>query len=103
MSGGYFDYNQYRIGYIADSIESIIRNNNSTETDEWGDLISRQVPEELIPHFKDALYYLQIAQIYAQRIDWYLSGDDGEQSFLDRLREDLLELESHNKTENRNG
>ena len=103
MSGGFFDYNQYRIGYIADSIESIIRNNNSTETDEWGDLISKQVPEELIPHFRDALYHLQMAQIYTHRIDWYLSGDDGEQSFLDRLREDLLELESHNKTENENG
>lgn len=62
-----------------------------------------RVPEELIPHFRDVLYHLQMAQIYTHRIDWYLSGDDGEQSFLDRLCEDLLELESNNKTESENG
>jgi hypothetical protein len=31
----------------------------------------------------------------AQRADWYLSGDDGEDSFFRRLEEDLEELHSH--------
>jgi hypothetical protein len=32
-------------------------------------------------------------------MDWYLAGDDGEDSFLERLREDLeiLRLELENK------
>lgn len=29
-----------------------------------------------------------------QRIDWLLSGDDGEENFLRRLKKDLGELES---------
>ena len=37
---------------------------------------------------------MKTAAIYAQRIDWLLSGDDGEQSFKERLKEDLDELES---------
>jgi hypothetical protein len=33
-----------------------------------------------------------MAEIYAQRIDWLLSGDDGEDSFRERLKEDLEKL-----------
>lgn len=34
------------------------------------------------------------AQVYAQRIDWLLSGDDGEDNFHLRLKEDLANLKS---------
>ncbi len=42
---------------------------------------------------------LRKAEIYAQRIDWYLAGDDGEESFMERLKDELdaLELELKNK------
>jgi hypothetical protein len=36
---------------------------------------------------------LRVAAVYAQRIDWLLSGDDGEESFLKRLKEELGQLE----------
>ena len=42
---------------------------------------------------KEGIEILKKAQIYAHRIDWLLSGDDGEESFLKRLEEDLNELE----------
>jgi hypothetical protein len=35
-----------------------------------------------------------MAQVYAHRVDWLLSGDDGEESFLRRLAEDLKNLPS---------
>jgi hypothetical protein len=37
-----------------------------------------------------------MAQIYAQRIDWLISGDDGEDSFRERLKEDLEKLIENN-------
>ena len=42
---------------------------------------------------------LRKAEVYAQRMDWYLAGDDGEESFLERLKQDLdaLEFELKNK------
>ena len=43
--------------------------------------------------FKNAIYYLKMAQIYAQRVDWLVSGDDGELSFLQALKYDLAKLE----------
>ena len=44
--------------------------------------------------FKKGLKILKTAAIYAQRIDWFLSGDDGEESFKRRLKEELEELEN---------
>jgi hypothetical protein len=41
---------------------------------------------------EEAVKVLKIAQVYAQRVDWFLSGDDGEESFLRRLDEDLENL-----------
>ncbi|MGV8096736.1 MAG: hypothetical protein AB2L24_33180 [Mangrovibacterium sp.] len=39
---------------------------------------------------------MRIAEIYAHRVDWFLSGDDGEEHFIKRLKEDLDEF---NKTQ----
>lgn len=49
--------------------------------------------EETIQIFKDAVKILRKAAIYANRIDWLLSGDDGEKSLKERLEEELKELE----------
>ena len=89
MSGGHFDYNQYKIGYIADSIEQLIYDNNSEELNEYGDRKSRDYTEETISKFCTALRLLRRAEIYAQRIDWLVSCDDGEDTFHKRLALDL--------------
>lgn len=110
MSGGSFDYNQYKIGQIADSIEKIVENNGQKISDEqmkenmrwygmdWyerfpEELYHHKYPDEVIEKFKEAIVLLRKAEIYAQRVDWLISGDDGEQSFMRRLKEDLDELE----------
>ena len=109
MSGGAFEYNQYKIGYIADQIEHEIERNGKPKTKEelkgesWRDpdwykkypedLNHYKYPDEVIEEFKNAVKHLRIAEIYAQRVDWLLSGDDGEESFLRRLKEDLEKLE----------
>ena len=108
MSGGAFDYNQYKIGYIADQIEqTIIKNglektqeelkNESWRDDSWyekypEDLFHYKYPDEVIEKMKEAVKALKIAQEYAQRVDWLLSGDDGEESFLSRLEENLKKI-----------
>ena len=37
----------------------------------------------------NGLDYLNLAGIYTQRLDWLFSGDDGEDSFFERLEEEL--------------
>ena len=68
----------------------------SDETEEWADgkwHLEIEDPE-VVEEFKKGLKILKTAAIYAQRIDWLLSGDDGEESFKERLKEELDELES---------
>ena len=105
MSGGRFDYNQYKIGYIADDIEKIIEKNGREKTKEelkeegWRDpdwykkypedLYHYKYPDEVIEKFKEAVKLLRRAEVYAHRIDYLLSDDDSEESFLRRLEEDL--------------
>jgi len=109
MSGGHFDYDQYKIRQIADSVEQIIINNGREKTPEelkgesWRDpdwykkypedKYHYKYPDEVIEKFKEGFETLRKAEIFAQRIDWLVSGDDGEESFLRRLREDLEDLE----------
>lgn len=91
MSGGHFGYDQYRIDRIFDSVEELIRSNNDTTKNEWGDRKGRGYSAETIAEFKKGLYALRVAQIYAQRIDWLVSCDDSEDNFYDRLKSDLSE------------
>ena len=109
MSGGAFDYKQYNIGMIADEVEQIILNSGRPKTKEelhdesWHrnnswyethpeDLNHYKYPDDVIEEFKKGVEILRKAQIYAQRIDWLISGDDGEESFHKRLKEDLEKL-----------
>lgn len=93
MSGGHFDYKQYEIGYMADEVEDLILNNDSEEKNEWGDSVGRGYSAETIEEFRKALHYLRMAQLYVHRIDWLVSGDDGEDSFHSRLKVGLNILE----------
>lgn len=92
MSGGHFDYNQYKIQYMIDEIEQLIIDNYSEELNEWGDKKGSFYSEKTINEFKVAVAMLKVSYVYVQRIDWLVSGDDGENTFHERLKEDLSKL-----------
>lgn len=110
MSGGAFEYKQHCIREIHESIQSEL------------DLMGKEKPKEELRYFdKDyldkypeektypiesnevieiyqtAIVYLKMAEVFAQRIDWYMSGDDGEESLISRLRDDLKQLQPTKK------
>lgn len=88
MSGGYFDHTQHHISNIADEIENVIKNN--AVRDQFGH--PGDIPDNVIDEFREAVKILRKARVYAQRIDWLLSGDDGNEMFIERLKDDLNEL-----------
>lgn len=89
MSGGYFNYAQSHIREIADEIQHLIETNLSTEKNEYGETIGRHFPPKVIRKFREAVIVLRRAAIYAQRVDWLVSCDDGPENFLQRLQEEL--------------
>ena len=92
MSGGHFNYEQYKISQIADDIDQLVRDNNNEERNEWGDTKGNNFSAETIAEFKKGIEILKQAYVYAQRIDWLISGDDGEDTFHERLKDDLEKL-----------
>lgn len=92
MSGGHFNYKQHHLLDMADDIGSQILTNDRTEKNEWGDSVGNRYSPETIAEFEKAVKALKLAYVYAQRIDWLLSGDDGEDSFHIRLQAQLKEL-----------
>lgn len=107
MSGGAFEYNQYKIRDIREEIEEILYKMGKEKSKEElryfdkeylekypEDRFHKQESEEVVKIFKDAVEILRKAEIYAHRIDWYLSSDDGEESLIERLKEDLDEIEN---------
>ena len=106
MSGGRFDYDQYRIDGIADIIESIILQNNVEKEkkdlkrwdyDENGNVYEDSrfyysYNEKTIKRFKEAVKTLRKAAIYANIIDLLLSSDYGESTFHKILEQELKKI-----------
>ena len=87
MSGGAFDYKQHAIRDVIDTLEDVL--SNKRVYNEEFDFVVNDYSDETFKEFETALSTLKKAEIYVQRIDWLLSGDDGEESFHKRLTEDL--------------
>lgn len=98
MSGGHFDYTQYRMGDVAENIWDLITHNDIPFADDFGDKYGYQFDKEIIDQLLLGYFFTKMAQIYVQRIDWLVSGDDGQEEFLERLQEDIQEfVESFNE------
>lgn len=104
MSGGHFDYKQYQIDQIIEGIEEHLELmgkeredvDNPYRREYYSEYPEARIypveSEEVQERMRHAIRALKIAKIYAQRVDWYLSGDDGEESFLERLDRELHKL-----------
>lgn len=92
MSGGYFDYNQWRVEELADDIDRVIVRStklldNPPDEDSYEHCYV-YTPETLAK-FAEARDLLRKAANMAQRVDWLLSGDDGEETFHKRWNEEI--------------
>lgn len=104
MSGGYFDYDQHRIKNTYESIQEILdrqgREIPRSELYNSDDFYNKYpeekyyetYPIEIWRILEEGIDILKKAKIYAHRIDYYLSGDNGEERFIERLVEDLNKL-----------
>lgn len=103
MSGGHFNYEQYKINDIADSIERLIETNNIPLLEGWDEEFwgkesledfrrRHRYSPAVIARFQEAVDILRKGAVYAQRIDWLISDDGAEDSFHERLIEELDKL-----------
>jgi hypothetical protein len=101
MSGGHFEYKQYQVGELAEEINRIICKVYKTRIDIKDSPDDPSDPnyvwdryylftDETITKLIEARDTLRKAAEMAQRVDWLISGDDGEESFHRRWEEEGL-------------
>ena len=91
MSGGAFDYTQYRIEQAADEVNSEIRRCDPDRLpDEYG--YKPDYSQETLAKFRECEQTLRKAAAMLNRVDWLVCGDDGEDSFHSRWDEELAKL-----------
>ena len=83
MSGGRWDHGQYKI-------ENIIVDLKETFEDAYD---VNLMDDKMIQDLHELIAALEVSEILMHRLDWYLSGDDGRESYHKRLKEDLEELD----------
>ena len=102
MSGGAFEYSQYKIREIHEHIQNELDKQGQEKQVEFFEKeyyekypeakYEEVYREDVQQIFKDGIEALKKAEVYTQRIDWFLSGDDGEDSLVSRLKSDLDKL-----------
>jgi hypothetical protein len=90
MSGGHFDFHSYRLEEITKELEEIITRDKASLC--YSDQPVFCYSSETIASFKKAIESIELAKIMIERISFLLEGDDGEESYHARLKEDLAKL-----------
>ncbi len=88
MSGGHFDYQEFRIDDIVEALEHLITGNGVPGDCGW----CQDYDDETIRWFKQARAMLLVGRMIVHNIDYLVSGDTGEDTFNESMMEDSLEL-----------
>ena len=80
---------QHRINDIAAEIDELINSNDNDNKDRFGEEIGRFYNPDIIEKFMEASHCLKQAAEMAQRVDYLVSGDDGEESFRSRWKKEV--------------
>ena len=85
---------RYKDALTGDTYEVKSYTYQEHEPDEEGEIpYYPDYTSETLAEFRKGVEILKRASVYAQRIDWLISCDDSEDSFHERLEEDLKGLE----------
>ena len=115
MSGGSMDYVAYKIQEAANHIQRELANTELRRKsgrffnvakyyqEKHPDVGYLKSPESLtdavVKRLIDALVCVRQAAIYAERVEWLTSGDDGYEAFCLRLDEELADCKKHGGVE----
>ncbi len=84
MSGGHFDYKEHSLLDIIDKIQEIIDINDCNDLNSDGEKIGRHYSPEIIEKFKTSIRYIKNTYEMIHDIDYLISGDHAEDSFLEQ-------------------
>ena len=94
MSGGHYEYEQYKIDQVAYQMKKDIENNGETH-DPHNYVFD--FTKETMEYMKKVSDIVALAGILTKHADWLYSGDDSEETFRENIEKALLEYNSVSK------
>jgi hypothetical protein len=101
MSGGHYEYKYHVIDDLAEEIDREFENDGKYMSEDWStERLGREIPmiendhldgatpeqkEEILSEIKSLVATLKDAAFRAKELEWFMSGDTGFESYLNRL------------------
>lgn len=94
MSGGHYDYGYFKVLSLADDIEREFVESGIRKREKWEneseeyDRLEDATPEErelILKEINSLIADLKDAGNRAKELEWYLSGDTGATTYLERI------------------
>ena len=101
MSGGHYEYKYHAIDDLAEEIDREFEKEGKYMTEDWSgeyyakrplieaDYLDGATPEqkdEILSEIKSLVATLKDAAFRAKELEWFMSGDTGFESYLERLK-----------------
>ena len=86
MSGGHFEYQEYRVTDIAETIRGEYIKYSTSGSNKDGESWEK-LPDEILNEMKDLYQTLELAYKRVHNLDYFLSGDHGEDTYLELIKE----------------
>ncbi len=86
MSGGYFDYVQFRLNDTVEKIDCLLINKCYKNDCDSEDCEKKHYSGESIKIFQDAKLIIEKAILYIHEIDYFIDGDTSEESMIENIK-----------------
>jgi hypothetical protein len=83
MSGGHYDYAYSRINQLATDIRADVIKRSQPYKEGYGEYIVEPLPPDILAHMTHLAQFLDQAGESARDLEWFLSGDYGEDTLRD--------------------
>jgi len=87
MSGGHFDYQEYGILRVSEDIEAFVEKYSKHNLSEWTGEMVDPVDPDICEKMLIVSNMLKEIYEYAKSIDYYISGDYGEDTIREKLKD----------------
>jgi len=95
VSGGAFNYDNYRLNDIADTLRGYIAAIRTNHVSDWGMNYGEEYSEEFLNDLIEAHDETRRLSAKLHNIDYVLSGDSGQESLRKNIAEDLQKKDQY--------
>ena len=103
MSGGSMDYVYTHIYQAAREVAHILEETKKRDVGDFDfdakrmkNMTAEKLKDQVVGVMEKAVHALREAEVFARRVEWLDSGDDGFDSFIQRTAEELHEVNTTN-------